>query len=85
MATANVYAEELQNCLRENAHGIKSFKLGNHTSTEAEAHVTLLEEEEVTIYLDGRGFRAGAQPDAYGGCMKSDSGLGSRSGLKSCV
>ncbi|EIN12648.1 hypothetical protein PUNSTDRAFT_130905 [Punctularia strigosozonata HHB-11173 SS5] len=59
MATTNVYVEELQNCLRENAHGIKSFTLGNHTSTEAKANVILLEEEEVTIYLDGRGFRAG--------------------------
>jgi hypothetical protein len=60
MASTNTfYGEELQNCLRENASGLRSFALDSVTGTEAKATVILLEEDTVSIYLDARGFRAG--------------------------
>ena len=56
MAYPSFYADELQTALGEQGSAIKSFSFLRSTDSDAEASITLLEEQEIHIVLSERGY-----------------------------
>ncbi|KAJ8080453.1 hypothetical protein PM082_017286 [Marasmius tenuissimus] len=56
MAYPSFYADELQAALREQGSSIKTFSFLRWTDEEAEASITLLEEQVVRVVLTERGY-----------------------------